>query len=105
MQKEDFLAKIKEIGTCEDDVARRTMLSELETEVSSVFDSNSELTESNKNLTDDNESLRAANMKLFLKVGAEKEENGNTNNNNKNTGGEPEKRKFEDLFNEKGELK
>ena len=41
MNKEEFLDKLKEIGTEEDEVARRTMLSDLTDEVTRVYDENS----------------------------------------------------------------
>ena len=74
MDKELFLSKITEIGTCEDDVTRRTLLTELSDEVVSVFDSVATLTESNQSLTDANETLRNANMELFLRVGENKKQ-------------------------------
>ena len=72
MDKQGFLDKLKAIGTSEDEVERRTMLSELTDEVSRVYDENSSLTESNKSYLEDNEKLRSANMQLFLRVGENK---------------------------------
>lgn len=100
MDKQAFLNKIAEIGTCEDDVARRTLLTELSDEATPIFDDLNSLTEQNNNLTTDNETLRQANMKLFLKVGEQK-----TPDIEQVQGAPKEKRKFEDLFNEKGEIK
>lgn len=97
MDKETFLSRITEIGTCEDDVRRRELLSDLQNESTSVFDRNIELEGMNKKLNDDNESLRSANMKLFLQIGDHKtpEEDHEEPKN---------KREFKDLFNEKGML-
>ncbi len=53
------------------------------------------LTEANNTLKANNEMLKEQNMKLFLKVGNEK-----ANPEPQNTG----KLKYDDLFNEKGEL-
>ena len=98
MDKAEFLEKIKNIGTCEDDVTRRTMLTELQDDVSNVFDTNENLTKENNDLKGDNNRLYDENMKLFLRVSDDKEPDD-----------EPkppkEKRKFEDLFNDKGGIK
>ena len=102
MDKDSFLEKIKQIGTLEDEVERRTALTELTDEVSGIFDTNSNLMEQNKKYEEDNEKLRQANMSLFLKVGT-----GKTSEDVKNENQDPEKepRKFEDLFDEKGMIK
>lgn len=102
MDKETFLQLVTEIGTCEDDANRRALLGQLSNDVGGVFDERDTLTTNNNNLTNDNEQLRAANMKLFLQVGNKTQEQSNRDNGLQNP---PEKRKFEDLFNEKGELK
>ena len=99
MTKEEFLAKVTEIGTCEDLVEVRTKLTDLSDSVSDIFDTSESLTVSNNSLKEENESLRSANMKLFLKIG-------DTNKKPEDEISEPkEKRSFEKLFNEKGELK
>ena len=99
MDKETFLQMIRNIGTCEDEVQRRTMLSDLETDVGSIFDDNERLTNSNTALTQDNETLRTANMNLFLRIGEPKDPEEKKQTETK------EKRKFDDLFNEKGGIK
>jgi regulator of replication initiation timing len=105
MNKEEFLDKLKEIGTEEDEVARRTMLSDLTDEVTRVYDENSTLSEANTKYVEDNEKLRSANMQLFLKVGANKTEK---EVNEDKTGIKEDKvepRRFENLFDDKGGLK
>lgn len=114
MDKDTFLSKITEIGTCEDDVARRTLLTELSDGVSQVFDdfATSEQTsketietlnqtiEKNK---EDITKLQDANMTYFLRLNSQNNEGNNSNS--ASTGiKEPEsnKRKFEDLFKEGG---
>lgn len=101
MLKTEFLNKIKEIGTCEDEAQRRALLAEMSDEVSKDYDEIETLKQANAQQTEDMESLRAANMSLFLRLGADKaqEETGAEENNNE------EKLKFEDLFDEKGGLK
>ena len=105
MDKETFIEKIKTIGTCEDDAERRTMLAELNDEVGKVFDENANLTETNKSVIDDNEKLRSANQKLFLMVGADKSDQQRVEDQTGLKQETKEPRKFENLFNNKGELK
>lgn len=104
MQKQEFLDRITEIGTCEDDVTRRELLTALSDECANDYDTISSLTETNNNLLADNEKLRSANMQLFLRVGESKSKGEKLKDE---TGIDPEKepKKFEDLFNEKGEIK
>ena len=102
MNKAEMLERLHAIGTCEDDVQRRTLITEITDEIGNVYDSNETLTASNRQFESDNETLRNANLKLFLKVGG----NEKVTTIDK-TGEEPEKPqlKYENLFNEKGELK
>lgn len=72
MDKTELISKIKEIGTCEDDVTRRDLLTSLSEACEQDYDELEQLKQNNQTLTNDNESLRAANMKLFLKVGESK---------------------------------
>lgn len=104
MDKQEFLNKITEIGTCEDDVQRRTLLAELSEESEKVFEDFAIAKETGVNLAADNEKLRAANMKLFLRVSEAKNPEDVQHDS---TGLEQpkEKLKFEDLFDEKGGLK
>lgn len=98
MLKQELLDKLTEIGTCEDDVQRRDIIAQLTDNVGADYDRFATLEDENKNLTQANESLRESNMKLFLQV-TEKSKPEPVIEQPK------EKRKFEDLFNEKGELK
>lgn len=103
LSKDEFMAKIQEIGTCEDDVQRKTLLTELSTGVTNIFDENDTLSKSNKQYEQDNEILRKANNKLWLETtgnpNGKKEEEEETDPEEKE-----EKLEFKDLFNEKGEL-
>lgn len=105
MEKQDFLNKITEIGTCENDVQRRELLSALSEEVGKDYDTLTTLTETNKTLKTENEDLLSANMKLFLRVGETKTDDERRKNETGIDDKPEEKRKFEDLFNEKGVLK
>ena len=106
MVKEEFLNKIQEIGTCEDEVQRRTMLAELSSEATTLFETNEALTSTNDNLNKDMESLRQANLDLFKMIPTTKTESEQVKDQ---TGLEPVKEdkilRFEDLFDEKGEIK
>ena len=110
MERDDILKRITDIGTCEDEVERRNLLTSLTNDMGKVFDER----DTNKNMIDslnttikeNNEKidkLRESNMSLFLQVTEDKQ------SNNVPTGEIPEenkeKRKFEDLFDEKGGLK
>lgn len=68
---------------------------------------NTTLTDTNKELETKINSLKDVNMDLLLKVGTQHQSGSTSNINNSNNQGEQNKtpRKFEDLFNEKGELK
>ena len=105
MDKNAFLEKIKEIGTIEDDVQRRTLLTELTEGVSNIFDSNITLQEENKKYMDDNEKLRSANMQLFLRVGADKTQEEIKTSQVGEIEEDKEPRRFENLFDDKGNLK
>lgn len=100
--KERFNELIQQIGTTEDEATRRESLASLSDEVLPIFDDIASLTATNTQLNSDMENLRSANMKLFLRVGGKTEEEAE-----KDITGikQPEKLKFEDLFNEKGGLK
>lgn len=103
MDKKEYSAKIMEIKKLThetDDGKIADLLSELSDgygELSASFD---DITLKNQKLTHDNESLRDTNMRLFLRVGQE-----NSGGDDDVTEGTEKKLKFEDLFNEKGELK
>lgn len=112
MDKENFIKKIQEIGGCEDEVQRRTLLAEVNTEVSKVYDERDSLNASKQGFEDqikkaneDLETLRKANMDLFLKVGAQKSEAEIKKDTTGIDDKKDEKLKFEDLFNDKGGIK
>lgn len=72
MDKQELSQKITEIGSCEDDVTRRDLLTSLLEACESDYDTLSQLKTDNETLKNDNETLRSANMKLFLKVSEQK---------------------------------
>lgn len=99
MTKDEFLQQVTEIGTCEDLVEVRTKLTDLSDSVSDIFDTNDTLTKENDRLTKDNDKVREDNMKLFLKISDPDKKPEDSPEPPK------EKRNFNDLFNEKGEIK
>ena len=102
MEKEKFLEKIQEIGTCEDDATRRGLLADLQNEVSADYDSFAESSTKNEELTAEVTRLQEHNMKLFLQIGSPA---GGGDNKPDETPDETEKPKFEDLFDGKGGFK
>lgn len=100
MDKQQLIQRIQAIGSCESDSDRLELLAQLQDETTADYDRLSQLEEENRQVTSDNEDLRSANMKLFKRLGEQKEPEDPI----KNDDGK-QKRKFNDLFNEKGELK
>lgn len=105
MEKQEFLERIVAIGSCDDDVQRRELLSQLSDEASKDYDSIATLTETNTTLLNANEKLRSANMQLFLRIGESKDPDEVRKDETGIKEREKDKRKFDDLFNEKGEIK
>lgn len=103
MTKQEFLDQITAIGTCADDAQRRNLLTSLADTVSTTFDEHATLTEQNTKYKTDMESLRSANMQLFLQVGESRKQQPPIDDG----GNEPPSNTltYENLFNEKGELK
>lgn len=106
MDKEEFENSIKEIGTCEDEVKRRELLTSLNDKIGNVFDDNETLRADNDKYKEENDRLLESNRKYFMRLETQKTER---EKQKEVTGDEGEKerepKKFEDLFNEKGELK
>lgn len=103
MGKDEVLKRLQEIGTLDDDVKRREVLTEVTEEVTSIYDQASQLTTDVENNKKEIEKLREANMKLFLKVGEVKTKEQRMEEEGLEKDKDP--RKFEDLFNEKGMIK
>lgn len=100
LTKAEFQARITAIGTCEDDAERRELLAKLSEDGIGIYDDFATAEAARATAEANNEKLREANMKLFLRVGdPNKEPEGPAKEKP-----EPEL-KYENLFNEKGELK
>lgn len=101
MKKEEFNKLCQDIGACTDDVQRRSLLAKLQEDGGKDYDEITRLSESVANLQTRNNQLLDANMDLFLRVGNKTEPDKPAAKKE-----EPVKKaKYEDLFNEKGELK
>jgi regulator of replication initiation timing len=98
---DEFNTAITEIGSFENVSEVRTRLTELQDNVTEIFNEHATLTTNNATLTKEKEDLQAANLKLFLSV-SEKKKAEDTDGGSE--GSEPNL-KYDDLFNEKGELK
>ena len=99
MDKNTFISKIKEIGSCTDETTRLELLTQLQEDGCSDYDRLAEIETTNQQLSTDNETLRSANMKLFLRIGEKEPTKDNPLDDGK------EKREFKNLFNERGEIK
>lgn len=105
MERQDFINRITEIGSCEDDVQRRELLTQLSEEASKDYERLETLTQTNATLMDDKEKLLSANMELFKRIGVDKDADERKKDETGVDGKEKPKRSFNDLFNEKGGLK
>lgn len=99
MTKDELLQSLTDIGTITDDAERRSKIVSISEEIKTVYETNETLTASNTKLGEDNQKLKNYNMELYLQVG------GSQKQNTKTTEPKSEELKYENLFNEKGELK
>ena len=102
MDKDSFLEKIKEIGTLESPEEMRAGLAELQNGVTEVFDSNISLKEQHEHDTIEMEAIRQANMKLFTQLGTDTTPAKQTEEQTGLKQEPVERRKFENLFDDKG---
>lgn len=110
MDKTKFIEVITQIGTIEDDVERRTLLTNLSDEVSKVFDEKDSLNTMIASLQDEVKTTsdkltkaQAENYNLFKRIGTQKTSAEINNNSTGLQEDKPkEKRKFEDLFKKEG---
>lgn len=106
VDKKDMHELIQKIGTTEDEVERRDLLAKMDESIDPIYDERDKALEQSRQLSEDNEKVRAANMKLFTQLGAERtEEEVRKEMTGIDEPAEAPRRSFKDLFNEKGELK
>lgn len=100
LSKDELFAKLTAVGTIEDAAERRMILTEITDDLGSVYDANDVLTEANTKYATDNKKLQDYNMQLYLKLGSQTKAEETVVKTE-----ETPRLKFEDLFNDKGELK
>lgn len=104
METEKLKKLVNDIITNLSDQSKVTdFLNQIQEDNENSLNTMSTLNTENEKLKGDNENLRSVNMKFFLKLGEQKEKI-ETNTEEQEQEQEQEL-KFEDLFNEKGELK
>lgn len=98
MTREEYAQKLLELASIEDAAERRMKVTELTDEANAIFENQDKLTQANSKFEADNKKLQEYNMQLFLRVGEKKQHK----EEDQSQQGEP--LKYENLFNEKGEL-
>lgn len=104
MDKDAFLENIKKIGSMETPEEMRAELAGLSKSVSEVFDTNATLKEQHDHDTEEMEAIRQANMKLFTQLGTETTPAKQTEEQTGLKQEPVERRKFENLFDDKGDF-
>lgn len=101
MTKEEHTQAIQDIRKLvnDDDGKITELLTNLSDDYGKILAENSDYKLKNEKLTNDNDKLRDTNMRLFLKVGTTEKEEEEPEEK------EEEKLTFENLFDEKGDLK
>lgn len=104
MDKDAFLEKIKEVGSMETAEEMRAGLVEIQNGVAEIYDSNTSLKEQHEHDTIEMEAIRQANMKLFTQLGTDKTPAKQTEEQTGLKQEPVERRKFENLFDDKGDF-
>lgn len=104
MDKDAFLEKIKEIGSYETPEEMRAGIAELSNSIGEVYDKNTELSEQHEHDTIEMEAIRQANMKLFTQLGTDKTPAKQAEEQTGLKQETVERRKFENLFDDKGDF-
>lgn len=103
-EHKEIVNKMLGFVTAEHQADASALLTNLSEDYEKVLTESETLSSRNETLIANNEKLREVNADLFLKVGTTKKET----ENNANQGGEPDEETpldYNELFNEKGELK
>ena len=99
MTREELTQALTDIGTVTDDAQRRQLVTQVTAAVNELHQANDTLTQSNTKFETDMAQLQKYNMELYLQVQGQKKTD---------TIEKPEEKpvlKYEDLFDEKGEIK
>lgn len=99
MNRAEFTERMQAIGTEEDEAQRRELIAQLIDDAGNDYDDHAAAVTARDQALQQVDDLQAANKRLFLRIGAKTEPDDPTDPKPK------EKRKYSDLFNEKGELK
>lgn len=97
--RDELLSAVTELGTIEDGATLRARLTALSDDVTALYDEHDTLKASNEKFDADNKQLKEYNMQLFLRV------SGQQGKKEPEPTPQTEELKYENLFNEKGELK
>ena len=97
--RDELLNAVTELGTIEDGATLRAKLTALTDDVTALYDEHDTLKASNGKLDADNKQLKEYNMQLFLRVGGQQQKK------EPETKPQSDELKYENLFDEKGELK
>lgn len=99
MDRQEYTQRLQAIGSETDEAQRRELITQLIEDGGADYDTFANITAERDQLRGDNETLRELNMKLFLRVGSDKQ------GDPKPGDPPPPRPKFEDLFDEKGGIK
>ena len=99
MTKDELTQALTNIGTVTDEAERRQLITQVTAAVNELHQSNETLTQSNSKYKTDMEHLQKYNMDLYLQVQGQKKEPP------VKTPEEKPVLKYENLFDEKGEIK
>lgn len=100
MTREELNQALTDIGTVTDEAQRRTLITQVTGAVNELFQNNDTLTQSNTQFEQQVKQLQGYNMDLYLQVQGQKKTSEPIVKQE-----EKQPLKFEDLFNEKGDLK
>lgn len=99
MNRNEFTERLQAIGTEEDEAQRRELIAQLMDDAGNDYDDHAAAVTARDQALQQVEDLQAANKRLFLRIGAKTEPD--VDPDPKPT----EKRKYSNLYNEKGGLK
>lgn len=100
MTREELSQALTDIGTATDDAQRRNLITQVTGAVNDLFQANDTLTQANTNFEQQVQQLQGYNMELYLQVQGQKKPADPIAKEEEKT-----PLKFENLFDEKGELK
>lgn len=105
MNKQEYIERLQAIGTEADEAQRRELIAQMIEDGGNDYDDHAAAVAARDQALADNEDLRAANMRLFKRIGNPEQPGAAPGAPIGAEGAPQSKRKFESLFNEKGELK